>query len=97
MLLSERVAQTVRRREKRARISSKVGRVINNENAVYVKETSRKIEAEKMVAKIKKTKNRQQKDSWQKISCSFVFHEFLVLFFLHRLECGWFSACIASF
>ncbi len=40
MLLSERVAQKVWRKEKRARISSEVGRVINNENVVYVKETS---------------------------------------------------------
>lgn len=48
MLLSERVAQKVRRKEKRGRISSEVGRVINNENVVCVKETrQRKAGAEK--------------------------------------------------
>lgn len=41
MLLSERVAQKVSRKEKRARINSEVGRVINNEDVVCVKGTSR--------------------------------------------------------
>lgn len=41
MLSSERVAQKVRRKEKTARISSEVGRVINNENVDYVKEAGR--------------------------------------------------------
>lgn len=41
MLLSERVAQKVKRKEKSARISSAVGGVINNENVVCKKEAEK--------------------------------------------------------
>lgn len=107
MLLSERVAQKVKRKEKRARISSEVGRVINNENLVYVKETSRKIKAEQNGS------NRKQGAETQlpRIKLLFCFlipprkaavitgsHGFKVfLFLLHRLECEWISACMASY
>lgn len=75
MLLSERVAQKVRRKEKRARISSEVGRVINNENVVYVNEASRGRgkQENRGRKKMGAIKNREQKQSWQEISCYFVF------------------------
>lgn len=60
MLLSERVTQKVRRKERRAMISSDVGRVMNNENAVYVKETSRGRGGQKKMGALK---SRKQKPS----------------------------------
>ena len=57
MLLSERVSQKVRRKETRARISSEVGRVINNENVVRVKRDEQR--------QRKKQKNRSRGKKWE--------------------------------
>lgn len=55
------MTEKVRRKEERAWVSSEAGRVINNENAVYVnrKGTAKKTEADKIGA----LKNRKQKPS----------------------------------
>lgn len=77
LLLSERVAQKVRRKEKRVRLSREVGdrgRVINNENMVSVKEKSRGRGKQKYWSRrIRAIKNRKQQNGWQETSCYFVF------------------------